>query len=83
MKRIDVPVLIVGAGPVGLIAGLLLQRLGVACRIVERRDGPQRAPAAHAVNARTFEICRQAGVDMEAIAAAAQGSAPTPASSTG
>ncbi len=72
MKRIDIPVLIVGAGPVGLIAGLLLHRLGVACRIVERRSGPHRAPAAHAVNARTFEIFRQAGVDMEAIQAAAK-----------
>jgi 2,4-dichlorophenol 6-monooxygenase len=72
MKRIDIPVLIVGAGPVGLTAGLLLQRLGVAARIVERRAGTQRAPAAHAVNARTFEIFRQAGVDMEAIQAASK-----------
>jgi 2,4-dichlorophenol 6-monooxygenase len=72
MDPIEVPVLIVGAGPVGVMTGLLLHRLGVAARIVERRDGPQRAPAAHVVNARTFEICRQAGVDMDAIAAAAQ-----------
>jgi len=68
----EVPVLIVGAGPAGLMTGLLLRRLGVDACIVERRDGPQRAPAAHVVNARTFEICRQAGVDMDAIAAAAQ-----------
>lgn len=66
------PVLIVGAGPVGLMAGILLARQGIPCRVVERRDGPQRAPAAHAVNARTFEICRAAGVDMDAIAAAAK-----------
>ena len=71
MEQIDTPVLIVGAGPTGLLASLLLRRLGIASRVVERRDGPQRAPAAHAVNARTFEICRQAGVDMDAIAAAA------------
>ena len=69
---IDTDVLIVGAGPTGVMTSLLLQRLGVASRIVERRDGPQRAPAAHAINARTFEICRQAGVDMAAIAAASQ-----------
>jgi 2-polyprenyl-6-methoxyphenol hydroxylase-like FAD-dependent oxidoreductase len=70
VQRIDVPVLIVGAGPVGMIAAILLARLGIASRIVERRQEPQRAPAAHAVNARTFEICRQAGVDMDALAAA-------------
>jgi 2,4-dichlorophenol 6-monooxygenase len=69
MRRVETPVLIVGAGPVGLTAAILLARQGIACRIVERRDGPQRAPAAHAVNARTFEICRQAGVDMAAVAA--------------
>src|SRR5690606_21666871 len=43
-----------------------------ACRVVERRTEPLRAPAAHAINARTFEICRQAGVDMARIAAASQ-----------
>ena len=72
MKTFDVPVLIVGAGPTGAMAGLLLQRLGVEARIVERRTSPSQAPAAHAINARTFEICRQAGVDMDAIAAASQ-----------
>ncbi len=70
MHRIDVPVLIVGAGPVGSIAAILLARLGIASRIVERRGESQRAPAAHAVNARTFEIFRQAGVDMAALDAA-------------
>jgi 2,4-dichlorophenol 6-monooxygenase len=67
---IDVPVLIVGAGPVGLMAAVLLDRLGIDARIIERRATPQSAPAAHAVNARTLEICRAAGVDMNAIAAA-------------
>ncbi|MCW5893003.1 MAG: FAD-dependent monooxygenase [bacterium] len=66
----DAAVLVVGAGPTGLMAALLLRRLGVAALVVERRGGPQRAPAAHVVNARTFEICRQAGVDMAAVAAA-------------
>lgn len=70
MSRIDVPFLIVGAGPVGMIAAVLLSRLGRECLVVERRQGPQTAPAAHVVNARTFEICRQAGLDMLAIEAA-------------
>lgn len=70
IERIEIPVLIVGAGPVGLMGGILLSQQGVACRVVERREGVTRAPAAHVVNARSFEICRAGGVDMEAIAAA-------------
>ncbi len=69
---VEVDVLIVGAGPVGLTAALLLERLGRTVAVVERRDGPLRAPAAHAVNARTFEIWRQLGLDVEAIRAEAQ-----------
>lgn len=60
-----VDVLVVGAGPVGLTAAYLLHRLGLTVRIVERRAGPQRAPAAHVVNARTFEVWRQAGIDVD------------------
>jgi 2,4-dichlorophenol 6-monooxygenase len=70
VKRVEVPVLVVGGGPVGLLGGLLLAQQGLAARIVERRDAPQRAPAAHVVSARTFEICRAAGVDGETIRAA-------------
>ena len=69
---VDVDVLVVGAGPVGLTAALLLQRLGRTVAVVERRDGPSRAPAAHAVNARTFEIWRQIGLDVDALRAEAQ-----------
>ncbi len=68
----DVDVLVVGAGPVGLTAALLLEQLGCSVAIVERRDGPQRAPAAHAINARTFEIWRQIGLDVDSIRSHAQ-----------
>lgn len=67
-----IDVLVVGAGPVGLTAAHLLRRLGCTVRIVERRDGPQRAPAAHVTNARTFEIWRQAGIDVDALRTLAQ-----------
>lgn len=67
----EVPVLVVGAGPTGATAALLLEQQGVETCVVERRPGPQPAPAAHVVNARTFEICRAAGVDMAAVADAA------------
>jgi 2-polyprenyl-6-methoxyphenol hydroxylase-like FAD-dependent oxidoreductase len=70
--RLDVPVLVVGAGPVGMAASILLAQQGVASHLVERRASVQRAPAAHVVNARSFEILRAAGVDAGAIAAACQ-----------
>jgi 2,4-dichlorophenol 6-monooxygenase len=66
--ELEVPHLIVGAGPVGLTAARLLANAGQRCLVVERRDGPQRNPAAHVVNARALEIFRQAGFDMAAIA---------------
>lgn len=61
----SVDVVIVGAGPTGLTAAHLCAGVGLSAIVLERRDGPQRSPAAHAVNARTFEIWRQAGVDMQ------------------
>ena len=69
-ERIDVPVLIVGGGPVGMTAAILLAQLGVESVLVERRDTPDGAPAAHVVNARTFEILRAGGLDASLIDAA-------------
>jgi 2,4-dichlorophenol 6-monooxygenase len=71
VKRVEVPVLVVGGGPVGMMASLLLARQGVASRVVERRPGPHRAPQAHVVNPRTLEICRGAGVDVDRLRAQA------------
>ena len=65
-------VAIVGGGPVGLLTALLLDRQGLDVVVLERRTDVQPAPAAHVVNARTFEICRAAGVDGDSLAAACQ-----------
>ena len=63
-------VLVVGGGPVGMVASLLLARMGVDHVVVERRSGALDAPAAHVVSARTFEILASAGVDGDALSAA-------------
>ncbi len=55
-------VLIIGAGPVGLTAALLLANQGVTSIVIDRRMERMTAPKAHAVNPRTIEICDQAGI---------------------
>ena len=60
-------VLIVGGGPSGLVASILCSRLGIEHVLVERRAGPQPAPAAHVINRRTMEILRQSGLAMDRV----------------
>ncbi|HKD53638.1 MAG TPA: FAD-dependent oxidoreductase [Steroidobacteraceae bacterium] len=52
-------VLVVGAGPTGLVLALWLTRLGVRVRIVDRTDAPGTTSRALAVQARTLELYRQ------------------------
>src|SRR5262245_37380833 len=59
----EVPVLIVGGGPVGLTASILLGRLGVPSLLVERHPGTAVHPKARGINARTMEMYRQCGVE--------------------
>jgi len=68
----ETQVLIVGGGPTGLLMSILLSQQGISNVVVERKLTFQQSPAAHVVNARTFEICRSAGIDMEKIEAIAQ-----------
>jgi len=52
-------VLVVGAGPTGLVLALWLTKLGVAVRIVDRAARPGETSRALAVQARTLELYRQ------------------------
>ncbi|MFD3518547.1 FAD-dependent oxidoreductase [Streptomyces sp. NPDC058657] len=58
----DHPVLVVGAGPVGLTAAYELARRGVPVRLVDAAPGPARTSRAVAVHPRTLETFDQMGV---------------------
>jgi 2-polyprenyl-6-methoxyphenol hydroxylase-like FAD-dependent oxidoreductase len=61
----NVPVLIVGGGPVGLTASFLLSRLGIRSLLVERHPGTAIYPKARGINARTMEIFHQQGLEAD------------------
>jgi 2,4-dichlorophenol 6-monooxygenase len=70
MSTLKTDVLIVGAGPVGLITALLLEDLGLDYVIAERHPGLHTAPQAHVITSRTLEICRSIGISDMPIRAA-------------
>jgi len=55
-------VLIVGAGPTGLVLALWLARLGIRVRIIDKTSEPGTTSRALAVQARTLEFYRQVGL---------------------
>src|SRR5215468_9970986 len=60
-------VLVVGAGPTGLVLALWLRRLGVDVRIVDQTAEPGTTSRALAVHARTLELYRQIGLSSETV----------------
>jgi 2-polyprenyl-6-methoxyphenol hydroxylase-like FAD-dependent oxidoreductase len=58
----DTDVLIVGAGPTGLVLALWLTRMGVRVRIVDKTAEPGTTSRALAVQARTLELYSQIGL---------------------
>ncbi len=63
----ETEVLIVGAGPTGLVLALWLTRLGTRVRIIDRTAEPGTTSRALAVQARTLEFYRQIGIDHEVV----------------
>ena len=53
------PVVVVGAGPVGLIASLLLSKYRVRHLLVEQQTRPDNHPQAHFINQRSMEVFRE------------------------
>ena len=64
----DTQVLVVGAGPTGLVMALWLTELGVPVRIVDKTAEPGTTSRALAVQARTLELYRQVDLADEVVA---------------
>ncbi len=67
-SRRDVPVLIVGAGPAGMVSALCLAARGVSTLVVERQKGVNEHPKAHELNARSIEILNALGITDDQLA---------------
>ncbi|QBR03760.1 FAD-dependent monooxygenase [Paraburkholderia pallida] len=58
-QKFDVPVVIAGAGPVGLMLSILLSRQGIRNIIFEKREQINTMPRARGINVRSVEILTQ------------------------
>jgi 2-polyprenyl-6-methoxyphenol hydroxylase-like FAD-dependent oxidoreductase len=66
----DPQVLIVGAGPTGLVLALWLARRGITVRIIDKAAEPGTTSRALVVHARTLEFYRQLGIADDLVARA-------------
>lgn len=54
--------LIVGAGPAGLLMSIIASTIGLSHRVVEQRDGLHTEPSAHVLKTHSMEVYRRVGV---------------------
>src|SRR5215213_7039395 len=59
----QIPILIVGAGPAGLCSSILLSRYGVRSLLVERHPSTSIHPKATGISTRTMELFRAWGIE--------------------
>jgi putative polyketide hydroxylase len=62
-RPLEVPVLIVGGGPIGLLVAVGLRHFGVDCIVVEKHASTLDFPKGRRVTTRTVEIFRQWGLE--------------------
>ena len=77
MDSIDTEVLIVGAGPCGLMLANEIGRRGINTRVVDQESGVATAPQANATQARSMEHYRRLGFANEIRALGMPGDHPT------
>jgi 2-polyprenyl-6-methoxyphenol hydroxylase-like FAD-dependent oxidoreductase len=65
----DPEVLVVGAGPVGLVAALFLQQQGIRVEIVDTNERTSRRSYALAIHPRTLRVLDEAGLSEQLISA--------------
>src|SRR6478609_510581 len=78
MADLTCDVLVVGAGPTGLMLANWLVKLGVNVVVVDGKDGPTRESRALVVQARSLEIYDQLGLGETVLAAANRADAVAP-----
>jgi 2-polyprenyl-6-methoxyphenol hydroxylase-like FAD-dependent oxidoreductase len=61
------PVLIIGAGPTGMMEAIELSRFGIPVRLIEKRPEPETTSRAVGVQARTLELLEQRGLTKELV----------------
>lgn len=60
-----VPVIVVGAGPVGLVTALKLAQHGIRCKVVERNVEASKWPKMDLMNCRSMELLRRMNISDE------------------
>ncbi len=63
MTQINVPVCIIGCGPIGLTGALLLSRFGINSLLIERRGEVNTHPRSRFVDTNTMELMRFLGLE--------------------
>lgn len=58
-------VLVVGAGPTGLVAAALLRRYGIEARVIDKRPEPYDLPRAVHLDDECMRVLQQLGVELE------------------